>query len=255
MGSVCFEAHRPTSQNSRLGAGPLLDRHKRTRLEGPVRLLARFAATIPRASRIHGLRASGAVVWRYRPDLGHRLSHIRRVSPRTWGLQAHWWPYVGWTTAGLLVLAVTLATFAGYVTSVLAPPARGLTAIQSQTIVREARQLSPWFYYANGKKAIGLGVMSIDTPEANAFAIQIMGAFMAGKIQVLTSVPGMVAPLPMRALDPHVKGIFIQVSDPQKPPILAVKIAKILADAGISVAYYSNRMPLPTSFVLTVGLP
>ena len=133
-----------------------------------------------------------------------------------------------------------------------------LTVRQTQIITREARALSPSYCYADGKKAIiGLSVMSVeDTPEANQYTIEIMTFWQKGKSPMLdlrARHDG--TPVPMRALGPGVRGVFIQVRDTNKKPQLAEKTAQILIDAGIPIAFFPDPTIKPTDFILTVGLP
>ena len=161
--------------------------------------------------------------------------------------------YIGWGIASVIVLGTLAIAEAAYVIS-LTGTQRHLTLDQQRIITSEARALSPYFYYPDGKRAIGLTVMAVDTPEANAYAIQIMRALIVGKIATV-STPGILAPLPMRLLSPNLRGIFFQVRDIKNKPALEEKVAQIFTDAHISVGYATNPGLKPTDFILSVGLP
>lgn len=100
-----------------------------------------------------------------------------------------------------------------------------------------------------------LTVVSVDLPEADGYAIQIMDAFRAGGIISQSTIPMQSAPIPMRALTPDVKGVFIQVKDPKRPSQLAERTRKVLTDAGVKVGYYTNPTLVDPGFALTIGLP
>lgn len=102
---------------------------------------------------------------------------------------------------------------------------------------------------------MALTVAAVDTPEANAYSIQVMKAFLDGNIAMQSNMPGMMAPFPMRALDPNVKGVFFQVKNPKLPPVLAEGMKKILKDAGIESAYWHNVGLGDDNIILTFGLP
>jgi hypothetical protein len=155
--------------------------------------------------------------------------------------------------AVVLVISVVGLAEAAVVASKLSP-VRDLTPAQAKIISDESMLIAPHMKTPNGDP-MSLSVQSIDTPEANEYASQIMSAFQKGGISVATTAPGMFAPIPMRVLDRGVKGVFITVKDEQNPTDGAKEFAKILNDAGIATYYRTSIGLIDWGFVVTIGLP
>jgi hypothetical protein len=84
------------------------------------------------------------------------------------------------------------------------------------------------------------------------YGAEICTALEAGGLNMDTSSPFICAP---KNIGGFARGIFIQVSDPKKPPPLAKKLAGVLNDAGLGVTFGYNYGFDNSQFILSVGTP
>jgi hypothetical protein len=173
--------------------------------------------------------------------------------PKSGQVRSRWLQITGWTGASLLFFIFFATSEAAIVASAISP-VRILTVQQRSVIQHEAALLAPHFRDPN-ENILNMTVVSIDTPEANQYASQIMDAFRDGNIVSQSTWDGHSMPIPMRTNSMSVQGVIIQVLDPKKPPQLAREVRRILNDAHIHVAYYYNYGLPDWGFVLTIGIP
>jgi hypothetical protein len=190
------------------------------------------------------------------PELGYAalflgLGYLALVGERKATVRHPALQYIGWGFVLALVVSIAAVVEAGMVVTDIRGTERHLSPAQIDTITREARALAP--SYKNDKGPLALLVFAVDTPEADGYAIEIMRAFQIGGIGTTTSLPGATAPNVLRALDTQVRGVFFEVPNPDRPPELAVKTAKILSDAGIATHY--TRTNGMGGFSLAIGPP
>ena len=99
-----------------------------------------------------------------------------------------------------------------------------------------------------------LAVGAVLDPEADAYAIELMTALALTGLKVASINNKMLAPLNIRALSPHVQGVFFQVRDPVNPPNEVKTLVDALEKSGIRVRY-ANNVDFPESdYALSVGL-
>lgn len=60
-------------------------------------------------------------------------------------------------------------------------------------------------------------VSAVLDPEADAYAIELMTALALTGLKVAGTANRMLAPFNIRALSPHIQGVFFQVRDPRNP--------------------------------------
>ena len=171
------------------------------------------------------------------------------------GVQRHPWLQVaGWAIFVFFVSTVVLVAGYGYfeirVSEVAADNSRGDRHIDPQAYLNLINYLRP----IASEFTRGIDVDSVDTPEANAYAIEIMRAMVQGGLKVQSQNFGMLVPQIMRALSPKVRGVFFQVKDTVHPPKEAVDLANAFLVANIQTSYANNAMLGPDNYRLSIGL-
>ena len=148
-------------------------------------------------------------------------------------LRSRVWPYLAYSTVGILAVAILGLGEAAWIAKKLSPPPRTLTADQKKLITREAvASFGPGLI----KSKMALTVFAVQTPEANQYAVQFMRAIVLGHIPVQTISPPQLAPVAMEALDPNVRGVIILVPDEKALPRGAQQLRKVLEDANVPVS-------------------
>ena len=158
-------------------------------------------------------------------------------------LRAHWWPYVGWTTASVLFVAVLMSAEAGYLFSFIHAP-RNLSAAQRAIITTEIRPIAKQF-------TIPVTIYAERPPESIGYSLEIESALISGGL--ILDLGNNLNLMP-KLIDGNAPGVFMQVKDPLHPPILAQKLMKVLSDANIPVGYVYNYDFQPQMFALTIGV-
>jgi hypothetical protein len=159
-----------------------------------------------------------------------------------------WWPYIGWISFGILALAILVVAEAGVVVSIFSPE-RHLTKDQIQDIIDASKDVSSQF-------PSKLAVYAAETPEATGFAVELMDALSKGRVPIYSQSSAILMPLPMRALNASIKGVFILVFDPQHPPSQALLLQHILSKGGIAAPFGRGYdIPSDNQYGLIVGLP
>jgi hypothetical protein len=172
--------------------------------------------------------------------------------PKEHVLRSRLWSYLAWTTVGVLSVIALGIGEAAWVAGLISP-IRILTSSQKLAISRGAGQLLPLM--AAGGQRLSLDVASIDTPEANGYASQIMDALKAGGVESRSLVQNMSVPQPVKVTGTGLHGVCIQVRDPNAPPVAAQVLRRTLNDAGIPVCYITDMVFGPDNYVLTVFPP
>ena len=170
-------------------------------------------------------------------------------------LSSRIWPYFTMGVLALFVVAGLLIADAAFVMNRVSPPPRVLTAHQRRVLKDEATLLTPFMPSepsAHPPTQVCLTVVSSDTPEANAFAIQIMDALKAGGVCSQSMIPGRSIPIPAHVISVTARGLFIATRDAASPSEGARVLRKVLADAGLGATYDSAPAYFPNSFALEV---
>jgi hypothetical protein len=97
-------------------------------------------------------------------------------------------------------------------------------------------------------------VCSVDNPEANNYAVELMAALTQAGLKIRSMSSEMVIPCPIRTLTPKLTGVAFMVSNPSDPPNEVKTLTWVLANAGIKASTWSVNDFRPSDYVLTVGL-
>jgi hypothetical protein len=162
--------------------------------------------------------------------------------PKRGVLRDRRWSYVGWGFACVLFFCVFATAEAGYIASVIQLP-RHLSDIQRQIITNEIKPIANQFPQP-------VTVQSLLESESVGYCLEIERALVAGGLYL--DLQDNVTLLP-RTMTGNPPGVFIQVADDRHPPSLAMKLKKVLQDAGIYVFYASNYTYHGDMFALSVG--
>ena len=102
-----------------------------------------------------------------------------------------------------------------------------------------------------------LTVASVDTPEANGYAAEIMSALNLAGLKIVTGgTHGMIVPpTTMKSIGTGIRGVFFQVKNPKNPPEEVDTIKKALESAGIRVGLLPNPDFPEADYLLTVANP
>jgi hypothetical protein len=101
-----------------------------------------------------------------------------------------------------------------------------------------------------------LVVAAIDTPEAQGYASEMMGALGAAGLKIVTlDSHGTMAPTIMRAIGTGIKGVFFQVKDPSSPTAEVRTLENALGAVNIRVRFMHNVDFPDSDYVLTIGIP
>jgi len=125
---------------------------------------------------------------------------------------------------------------------------RHLTATQKKNIVDALAPKATLF-------PLSIAVAAPYDPESTGYAIEIMLAMKEAHLKVASSDIRLDALFIMRPLNPNVRGVFLQVKDPQNPPPLASVLADGIRTAPMEVKMAPNPSFGIENFVLTIGLP
>ena len=99
-------------------------------------------------------------------------------------------------------------------------------------------------------------VFAADNPETNGFAVDIMRMLLSAHLSVQSQSNYALVPYPMRALNTNVRGVILQVEDPNNIPAQAKVLADTFSSINITVRFYiTPQLPTKDNYALTIGLP
>jgi hypothetical protein len=172
------------------------------------------------------------------------------------GVQRHpAWPIFGWSVIAITGCAMFLAIGSGYFEVRVREVAAGRWGDDRHLTFDQYTMINKVFKSIASDFRAPIWVSAASDPESTGYAIEIMKALAAAGVKVSTADPNMVVPIPMRALDTLVKGVFVQVPDTNSISITVKELVDGLNRSGIPITKYYHAIGMPdVGFVLTIGL-
>ena len=97
-------------------------------------------------------------------------------------------------------------------------------------------------------------VCSVDNPEANNYAVELMDALAKAGLKIHSMSSEMATPCPIRTLTPELTGVAFLVSNPTDPPGEVRTLTWALASAGIRAGTWNINDFAPSDYALMVGM-